>query len=87
MLRRASGPCTMGLIDDSAVSSISEMHWKEGRTGRGGGVVKNKEWEGKQGMKLEEDRGTLWFSTGYRNQGVLLPEAWNESRSLERTSD
>lgn len=50
----------MGLIDDSAVSSISEMHWKEGRTGGGGGrVVKNKEWEGKQEMKLEEDRGAL----------------------------
>lgn len=34
MLRGASGPeCTMGLIDDSAVGSISEMHWKEERTG------------------------------------------------------
>lgn len=66
-------------------------------TGRRGGqeeeeegvvvVVKNKEWKGKQEMKLEEDRGTLKFSTGYRKRSVSLREAWNESRSLERNSD
>lgn len=34
---------------------------RDGQEGRGWGVVvvKNKEWEGKQEMKLEEDRGTL----------------------------
>lgn len=57
----------MGLIDDSAVGSISEMRWKEGRTGGEGGggrVVKNKEWEGKQEMKLEEDIGKALVQHG-----------------------